>query len=93
MFKGLDPEAPPGTKARLQDYAILLPIYGNGTNPLVDDRGFLDKQIDYDFFEEQGIMIDLPFLRKVDPELPTKVHPNFDVDFDEAKHSAYLKIT
>ena len=35
--------------------------------------------------------MELPFIRKVVPELPTEVDPNFDVKFDEAKHSVYLK--
>ena len=37
------------------------------------------------------MMMDLPFIRKVAPEFPTKVDPNFDVKFDEAKYGAYLK--
>ena len=91
MFKGPKPEAPPGKKVRFQEDTVRLPIYGDGINPLIDDQGFLDKQIDYDFLYEQGMMMDLPFLRKVVPELPTKVYPNFDVKFDKAKHGAYLK--
>ena len=51
----------------------------------------MDKQIDYDFLEEQRMKMDLPFIRKIIPEFPTKVEPNFDVKFDEAKHGAYLK--
>ena len=70
-----------------------MPIYGDSINPLVDVQGFPDKEIDYDFLEEQGMMMDLPFLCKVAPELPTKVDQNFDVNFDEFKHGAYLKIT
>ena len=35
--------------------------------------------------------MELPFIRKVVTELPTKVDPNFDVKFDEAKHGAYIK--
>ena len=91
MFKRTDLEAPPGTKVRFQEDSVRLPVYGNGINPLFDDRGFPDKQIDYEFLEEQGMILKLPFLRKVDPELPTKVDPNFDVKFDEVKHGAHLK--
>ena len=90
MFKGPKPEAPPGKKVRFQEDTVRLPIYGDGINPLIDDQGFLDKQIDYDFLYEQGMMMDLPFLRKVVPELPTKFEPNFDVKFDEAKNGTYL---
>ena len=53
MFKGLDPEAPPGTKVIFQEDTVGLPIYGDDINPLVDDRGFPYKQIDYEFLEEQ----------------------------------------
>ena len=35
--------------------------------------------------------MELPFIRKVVTELPTKVDPNFDVKFNEAKHGAYIK--
>ena len=69
-----------------------MPIYGDGTNPLVVDQGFTDKQLDYEFLEYQGMMIDLPFLRKVAPNLATKVDTKFVVKLDEAKHGVYLKI-
>ena len=91
MFKGPEPEAPPGKKVRFQKDNVLFPIYGDGINPLVYDRGFPDKQIYYDFLEEQVMKMDLPFLWKVVPEFPTKFEPNFDEKFDEAKHGAYLK--
>ena len=91
MFKGPEPEAPPGKKVRFQKDNVLFPIYGDGINPLVYDRGFSDKQIYYDFLEEQGMKMDLPFLRRVVPWLLPKVDPNFDVKFDEAKHGAYIK--
>ena len=72
MFKGPGPEAPSGTKVIFQEDTVWLPIYGDGINPLVDDQGFTDKQIDYEFLEYQLMMMELPFLRKVAPELPTK---------------------
>ena len=57
MFKGLDPEAPAGNKVIFQEDTVWFPIYGDGITPLVDDRGFPDKQIDYDFLEEQGMKL------------------------------------
>ena len=58
MFKGPEPEAPPGTEVIYQVDIVRLPIYGDGINPLVNDRGFPDKQIDYEFLEEQGMMME-----------------------------------
>ena len=49
MFKGPEPETPPENKVRFQEDTVQLTIYGDGINLLVDDRGFPDKQIDYDF--------------------------------------------
>ena len=37
------------------------------------------------------MMMNLTFLRKVAPELSTKVDPKFDVNFDEAKQSHVSK--
>ena len=91
MFKGPDSEAPLGTKVRFEEDNVRLPIYRNGINPLVDDRVFPYKQIDYEFLDEQGMMMNLPFLRKVAQELSTKVDPKFDVIFHDAKHGVYLK--
>ena len=47
MFKGPEPEASPGNKVIFQEDTVHFTIYGDGINPLVDDRGFPDNQIDY----------------------------------------------
>ena len=79
---------PPGIDVSLKGKAIRLPLIQGKDDPLIDDRGFPDRQIDYDFLEEKECA---PLLRKTVSELPKDIDPDFNVQFDEAKHGAYLR--
>ena len=56
---------------------------------LIDNRGFPDRQVDYDHLEEHAD--DQPILRKSHgTPLPDTVDPNFDTKFNDVAHGAYL---
>ena len=88
MYRPPPQPDPPGLAVDFGGKAIRLPMYREGVDPLVDDRGFPDQQIDFDFLEEKECA---PLLRKVVPELPKDIDPEFNVKFNEAEHGAYLK--
>ena len=52
MYEGPDDAPPLGEPVVPPSKKIRLPIQTDDTNVLVDDRGFPDKQRDYDFLEE-----------------------------------------
>ena len=89
IYEGPDDAPPVGEPVAPPLKKIRLPIQTSETNVLVDDRGFPDKQIDYDFLEDGEPRE--PVLRKVVPELPSSVDPDFDVAYSEAKHGEYLR--
>ena len=101
IYTGPPDEAAPGDRIRLgpatedtpnvtfHPGTLCLPILPDGPDVNLDDRGFPDRQRDYDFLVEESDGVDL--IRKIGPELPTTVDPEFDVKFDEPTHGAYLQ--
>ena len=77
----------PGIEVGFTGRAIKLPLLQGDSDPLLDDRGFPDRQIDYDFLEEKECA---PLLRKTVSDLPKDIDPAFNVQYNEAKHGAYL---
>ena len=55
---------------------------------LLDDRGFPDKTVNYDWLEDRPSKPRL--LRKTAHALPTAMDPNFNVQYNKAKHGKYL---
>ena len=72
-----------------RDDTLRLPLPLGDPNVLVNDRGFPDRQIDYDHLDDHAD--DNPILRKTHgKDLPTGVDPNFNTQYNEALHGAYL---
>ena len=98
-YTGPPPDAAPGAGIRFDPVSngpsgvsfhpetLRLPILPDGPDVNLNDRGFPDRQLDYDFLIEQSEGVEL--IRKTGPEFPTTVDP--DIKFDEAKYGAYLR--
>ena len=99
-YTGPPPAAAPGAGIRFDPVSsdpssvsfhpetLRLPILPDGPDVNLSDRGFPDRQRDYDFLVEESEGVEL--IRKTGPELSTSIDPVFGVKFDELKHGAYL---
>ena len=89
MFAGPAANEPPGVAVHFRDDTLRLPLPSMEPDILIDDRGFPDRQVDYDHLEEHAD--DQPILRKSHgTPLPDTVDPNFDTKFNDVAHGAYL---
>ena len=89
IFAGPTADEPPGVAVHFRDDLLRILLPSIEPDVLIDDRGFPDRQVDYDHLEEHAD--DLPILRKSHgTPLPDTVDPNVDTKFNAIAHGAHL---